>query len=507
MALSAKLAMRMGQSMVLTPQLLQAIKLLQMPSGELTAFIETELERNPLLDRAEERIEPDAPFEIAAPEAVPGDWASDTMPVENTDLALELGAEIDNVFDPDRAVTPAERTPQADGPSLTGGQFSGSGGGGGGEDPANIEAYVASQESFSEFLTRQALVALVDPGDRLIAAALIDGLDEAGYFRGDLDEVAALLGAPVERVERVLGVMQTLEPTGVFARDLAECLSLQLIERDRFDPAMQALIAHLPLLARRDYIALRRLCGVDDEDLADMIGEIKRLDPKPGRGFDHAPESLAIPDVIVTAAPDFGWRVELNSDALPRVLVNESYAAVIKRGAAREEDRQYVSTQLQSAHWLTKSLEQRARTILNVASEIVRRQDGFLVEGVSALRPLNLKTIADAVGVHESTVSRATSNKYVSTPRGMFEMKYFFTASLPSGGAGEAHSAEAVRYRIKQLIDAEDPHKVLSDDDIVTRLRAADIVVARRTVAKYRDNLKIPSSMDRRRQKMAGAMG
>ena len=499
--------MRMGQSMVLTPQLLQAIKLLQMPSGELTAFIESELERNPLLDRAEERIEPNAPFEVAAPEPTPGDWAGDTMPVENADLALDLGAEIDNAFDPDRAVTPAERTPQADGPSLTGGQFSGSGGGGGGEDPANIEAYVAAQESFSEFLTRQALVALPDPGDRLIAAALIDGLDEAGYFRGDLAEIAALLGAPLERVERVLSVMQTLEPTGVFARDLGECLSLQLIERDRFDPAMQALIAHLPLLARRDYIALRRLCGVDEEDLADMIGEIKRLDPKPGRGFDHAPESLAIPDVIVTAAPDSGWRVELNSDALPRVLVNESYAAVIKRGAAREEDRQYVSTHLQSAHWLTKSLEQRARTILNVASEIVRRQDGFLVEGVSALRPLNLKTIADAVGVHESTVSRATSNKYVSTPRGMFEMKYFFTASLPSGGAGEAHSAEAVRYRIKQLIDAEDPQKVLSDDDIVTRLRAADIVVARRTVAKYRDNLKIPSSMDRRRQKMAGAMG
>ena len=507
MALSAKLAMRMGQSMVLTPQLLQAIKLLQMPSGELTAFIEAELERNPLLDRAEERIEPNAPFELATPEAPLADWASDTMPVEAGDLAHDLGTEIDNTFDPDRAVTPAERAPQADGPSLTGGQFSGSGGGGGGEDPANIEAYVASQESFSDFLTRQAFVALPDPGDRLIAAALIDGLDEAGYFRGDTQEVAALLGAPLERVERVLGLLQTLEPTGVFARDLAECLSLQLIERDRFDPAMQALIAHLPLLARRDFVALRRLCGVDEEDLADMIGEIKRLDPKPGRGFDHAPESLAIPDVIVTSAPDSGWRVELNSDALPRVLVNESYAAVIKRGAAREADRQYVSTHLQSAHWLTKSLEQRARTILNVASEIVRRQDGFLVEGVSALRPLNLKTIADAIGVHESTVSRATSNKYVSTPRGMFEMKYFFTASLPSGGAGEAHSAEAVRYRIKQLIDAEDPRKVLSDDDIVTKLRAADIVVARRTVAKYRDNLKIPPSTDRRRQKMAGAMG
>ena len=505
MALSAKLAMRQGQSMVLTPQLLQAIKLLQMPSNELSAFIEAELERNPLLDRAEdsrdpERHEPAA--ETAAADPTPGDWATDTLPVGTGELARELGTEIDNSFDADGAG--AERAPQADGPALSGGQWSGSGGGGG-EDAADIEAYVAAQESFSEFLTRQAMVALPDPGDRLIASALIDGLDEAGYYRGELAELAALLGAPLARVERVLGVLQTLEPTGVFARDLAECLKLQLIERDRFDPAMAALIANLPLLARRDFSALRRLCGVDDEDLVDMIGEIKRLDPKPGRAFAGALEPLAIPDVIVTAAQDSGWRVELNAEALPRVLVNESYAAIVKRGAARDEDKQYVSTQLQSAHWLTKSLEQRARTILNVASEIVRRQDAFLVEGVAALKPLNLKTVADAIGVHESTVSRATSNKYMATPRGLFEMKYFFTASLPSSVYGEAHSAEAVRFKIKQMIEAEDPRKVLSDDDIVERLRGLDIAVARRTVAKYRDNLKIPSSMERRRLKLGGA--
>ena len=491
--------------MVLTPQLLQAIKLLQMPSFELTAFIEAELERNPLLDRADEGREFEVAPEPIAVDPAPADWASESMPVETAELAREMGTEVENAFDVDRSGGTTDRAAAADGPGLSSGQFSGSGSGGGGdEDAADIEAYVAAQESFSEFLTRQMLVALPDPADRIIAAALIDGLDEAGYFRGDLAETAAQLGAPLARIERVLGVCQTFEPTGVFARDLAECLKLQLVERDRFDPCMAALIAHLPLLAKRDYPALRRLCGCDDEDLADMIGEIKRLDPKPGRAFAGRPEPLAIPDVIVTAAQDFGWRVELNADALPRVLVNESYAAVIKRGAAREEDRQYVSTQLQSAHWLTKSLEQRARTILNVASEIVRRQDQFLVEGVAGLKPLNLKAVADAIGVHESTVSRATSNKYMATPRGLFEMKYFFTASLPSGGLGEAHSAEAVRYKIRQMIEAEDPRKVLSDDDIVEKLRAADIVVARRTVAKYRDNLKIPSSMDRRRQKMGG---
>lgn len=493
--------------MVLTPQLLQAIKLLQMPSHELSAFIEAELERNPLLDRDEERHEALAPTPEPTVDAdpTPGDWATETMPVETADLARDLGTEVDNAFDADRAVTPAERTPQADGPALSGGQWSGAGGGD--EDAANIEAYVAAQESFSEFLIRQALVALHDPGDRMIASALIDGLDEAGYFRGVLAEIAAQLGAPSARVERVLEIMQTLEPTGVFARDLAECLKLQLIERDRFDPAMEALIANLPALAKRDFATLRRICEVDDEDLAEMIGEIKRLDPKPARAFAGAPEPLAIPDVVVTAAQGAGgWRVELNVEALPRVLVNETYAAVIKRGASRDEDKQYVSTHLQSAHWLTKSLEQRARTILNVASEIVRRQDAFLVEGVAALRPLNLKTVADAIGVHESTVSRATSNKYMATPRGLFEMKYFFTASLPSGIYGEAHSAEAVRFKIKQMIEAEDPRKILSDDDIVGKLRAADIVVARRTVAKYRDNLKIPSSMDRRRRKMSDSV-
>jgi RNA polymerase sigma-54 factor len=512
MALSAKLAMRQGQTMVLTPQLLQAIKLLQMPSGELTSFIETELERNPLLERAEERFdgEPSAEAPPVA-EAIEGDWASENLTIGAESLSSELGTEVSNVFDADRPATATERAgSQGDGPELSMGNWPGASGGGGGggggdQDAADIEAYVASQESFSEFLTRQAMVAVVDPGDRLIAAALIDGLDEAGYFRGELAEIAEQLGAPLDRVRRVLATLQTLEPTGVFARDLAECLKLQLIERDRFDPAMQALVANLGKLAQRDWPALRRLCGVDQEDLVDMVAEIKCLDPKPGRAFAAGPEALAIPDVIVTAAQNSGWRVELNAEALPRVLVNESYAAVIKRGAGRDEDRQYISTQLQSAHWLTKSLEQRARTILNVASEIVRRQDTFLVEGVSGLRPLNLKTVADAIGVHESTVSRATSNKYVSTPRGLFEMKYFFTASLPSGGAGEAHSAEAVRYKIKQMIDAEDPRKVLSDDDIVTKLRAADIVVARRTVAKYRDNLRIPSSMDRRRQKLGGA--
>jgi RNA polymerase sigma-54 factor len=509
MALSAKLAMRQGQSMVLTPQLLQAIKLLQMPNAELAAFIESELERNPLLDRAEDRppIDDGADRGAAPPEpdvgAVAGDWASESLEADPVALARNLGTEIENAFEPDRAVTPAERPLGDEGQGLSATSWNGaSAGAGGGEMASDLEAYVAATESLGEYLTRQAMIAIPDPADRMIALALIDAIDEAGYVTGSLEEIAARIGARTHRVEAVLARLQTLEPTGVFARDLAECLKLQLIERDRFDPAMRALIENLPALARRDMAHLRRVCGVDDDDLIDMIAEIKRLDPKPARAFGGGVEPTVVPDVYVTAAHDGAWRVELNSEALPRVLVNESYAALVRRGACRETDKQYVSTHLQSANWLAKSLEQRARTILNVASEIVRRQDSFLVEGVASLRPLNLKAVADAIGVHESTVSRATSNKFIQTPRGLFEMKYFFTTSIASGGAGEAHSAESVRHRIKQMIDAEDPRDVLSDDVIVAKLREADIVVARRTVAKYRDNLRIPSSVDRRRQKL-----
>ena len=492
--------------MVLTPQLLQAIKLLQMPNVELSSFIENELASNPLLERAEEREsltqeahEGEPAAVTAEPSVEPGDWASETLETDAGGLAANLGTELDNAFDSDRPAPGAPATP-SDG--LSANCWTGVGGGGGFDvgDHPDLEAYVAEALSLREHLERQAAILLNEPAERMIGAALIDGLDEAGYFVGSLEDVAEKLGTTAETVETVLIRMQALEPTGIFARSLAECLTLQLRERDRFDPAMQALIENLPALGKRDYQLLRRVCAVDDEDLIDMISEIRRLEPKPGRAYGEAPGAPAIPDVYVTAAPDRTWRVELNSQALPRVLVNDVYAATIRRGAKRDEDKQYVSAQLQSANWLTKSLEQRARTILNVASEIVRRQDAFLVEGVSGLKPLNLKMVGEAIGVHESTVSRATAHKFIQTPRGLFEMKYFFTASIASD-SGQAHSAEAVRQRIRQMIDDENPGDVLSDDLIVERLRKAHIVVARRTVAKYRDSLKIPSSVERRKLK------
>ena len=324
--------------------------------------------------------------------------------------------------------------------------------------------------------------------------------DEAGYLQGDLAGLAERLGAPLELVEETLSVMQSFEPCGVLARNLRECLTLQLKELDRCDPVMAKLIGHLDLLAAHDIPALKRLCGVSDEDLADMILEVKRLNPKPGLKYGSSPTQPIVPDVLVRPLPDGSWHVELNSDTLPRVLVNQAYYARVSK-TMRKEDKSYLVDCLQTANWLVKSLDQRARTILKVAQEIVRQQDAFLTHGVRHLRPLILKTVADAISMHESTVSRVTANKYMATNRGLFELKYFFTSAIPAAGDGDAHSSEAVRHRIKEMIEAEDARDVLSDDKIVEKLRADGIDIARRTVAKYREALRIPSSVQRRREK------
>jgi RNA polymerase sigma-54 factor len=527
MALSTRLMLRQGQSLVMTPQLLQAIKLLQYSNMELSAYVEQELERNPLLERTEEtgdhepasapadpRDVRDTEWESDAGDAEglgasdwseggrsEGDWAQEALSTDAASLSAELGTEVDNAFDADRAPTPAET--RHDDPGLSATSWTGSGGGGGDEEAPNLEAYVAAQVGLSEHLEQQLALAIVDPTDRLIGHALIDGIDEAGYLREPVGEIAERLGAPVERVERVLAVIHTFDPGGVGARDLSECLAIQLRERDRFDPAMQALVAHLPLLAKRDFTQLRKICGVDDEDLSEMLKEIRALDPKPGRAFGGAPVQPVAPDVTVRQGPDGAWLVELNPEGLPRVLVNQTYAARVMRAGLAPAEKTYITECLQNANWLTRSLEQRARTILKVATEIVRQQDGFFSKGVEHLRPLNLKIVADAIGMHESTVSRVTSNKHLVCPRGLFEFKYFFTASIPAQAGGDAHSAEAVRFKIKQMIDQETADDVLSDDAIVLRLKQANVNIARRTVAKYRESLRIPSSVERRREKAA----
>jgi RNA polymerase sigma-54 factor len=308
------------------------------------------------------------------------------------------------------------------------------------------------------------------------------------------------LNCPLERVERVLATLHGFEPTGVGARDLRECLALQLRERNRLDPAMDALLDNLQLLARRDFAALKKACEVDDEDLREMIAELKALTPRPGAAFGGEPAQPVTPDVYVREGAGGLWLVELNSETLPRLLVDQRYHARVSAGARSDQEKVFVSDCMAQASWLVKSLDQRAKTILKVSSEIVRQQDAFLAYGVEHLRPLNLKTVADAIGMHESTVSRVTSNKYIGTPRGLFEMKFFFTSAINATEGGESHSAESVRHRIRQLIDAEASDRdVHSDDRIVELLKEAGVDIARRTVAKYREAMRIPSSVERRR--------
>ncbi|MGO9004367.1 MAG: RNA polymerase factor sigma-54 [Beijerinckiaceae bacterium] len=518
MALTTKLLMRQGQALVMTPQLLQAIKLLQFSNLELAAFVQEELERNPLLERADDVAEPQdisaglagesgelenglSALAVDFNDAQDAEWSSESLAIDRTSLEASLGTELSNVFEDDRAATPAEPREYAEGGGLSATAWSGSLGQSADGETANLEAYVAAQISLKDHLVEQLMLATRDSVDRIIGHAVIDAIDEAGYFTEDLAELAARLGTPGESVEKILRLVQTFDPSGIGARNLAECIAIQLREKDRYDPAMQKLVANLDLVARRDFAGLRKACGVDDEDIADMIGEIRRLDPKPGRAFGGAPVQTVVPDVSVSPMPDGSWHIELNSEALPRLLVNQTYMARVSKTKRNEADKTFLSNCHQTANWLTKSLEQRARTILKVASEIVRQQDGFFAHGVEHLRPLNLKTIADAIGMHESTVSRVTSNKYMATPRGLFELKYFFTASIASHDGGDAHSAESVRFRIKQMIDQENPQDILSDDAIVVRLKSSNVDIARRTVAKYRESLRIPSSVERRRMK------
>lgn len=374
-------------------------------------------------------------------------------------------------------------------------------GGGSFDGDEDMERALTREKTLTEHLTDQALIAHFSAPEMAIAQILIDAVDEAGYMRVPLAEIADRLGCELELVEKVLTACQGFEPTGIMAQSVPECLKLQLIERNRFDPAMQALIDNLELLARRDLSALRKLCGVDEEDLSEMIAELKSLNPRPGAAYGAEPSQTVVPDVFVRPDANGGWRIDLNSDTLPRVLVDQKYHAKVATSARSDSEKSYLNDCLSQANWLIKSLDQRARTILKVSAEIVRQQDAFFVYGVEYLRPLNLKTVADAVGMHESTISRVTSNKYVATPRGVFELKFFFTSSIASNDGTSAHSAEAVRHKIKNLIDGEKASgEILSDDRIVEILKEAGVDIARRTVAKYREALRIPSSVERKRQ-------
>ena len=493
---SQRLELRQAQTLVMTPQLQQAIKMLQLSNLELTQFVDAEIQQNPLLERREPALGP--PISASATSAS----AADISEKPTTPLPEAVAQD----FTPEAAEHwHAASGAEGDGSVDLGGepyQWHGRNGAFNGGDRPDIEQTATRQRTLREHLLEQIRTDLSDPADRVIALHLLDLLDEAGYLRGELEGVAHLLGCDLERVRTVLGRLHQFDPPGVFARDLPECLALQLRDRNRLDPAMQALLDNLPLLAARNIAALVRVSRVDAADVADMIAEIKSLDPRPGLAFDPPLAQPIVPDILMRAPPAGGWIVELNAETLPRVLVNSRYCARIREATRSKAEKDYLTEQLHAANWLVKSLHQRATTILKVAAEIVRQQDAFFRHGVQSLRPLILRDIADAIGMHESTVSRVTSNKYMATPRGLYELKYFFTSAIPATRGDGAHSAEAVRHRIRGLIEAEPADDPLSDERIVELLQREGIDIARRTVAKYREAMRIASSVQRRREKL-----
>ncbi len=499
MGMAPRLDLRQSQSLVMTPQLQQAIRLLALSNLEVEGFIGEELERNPLLDTAGGEPESEASAEAEAPATTeiesPG---VDDLVGRGEGLAdapLDVDYDSEN-FHQDSAAD--ARLGLDGGLGLTGTSESF-----GGEAP-DLDGFAAEQLSLHEHLHRQAGEVLSGV-DLVIAGTIIDQIEETGWLLTPLAGLADRLGTTLAEVERILLVIQGLDPAGVGARSLSECLMLQAKDANRYDPAMARLIHNLDYLAKGNLAALRRICGVDDEDLTDMIRELRAYDPKPGCRFarETGRSDSIVPDVFVGRRGN-AWAVELNSSTLPRLLVNRAYYAELSGGVHDRRSRAWLSECLQSANWLIKALDQRARTIVKVASEIVVQQEGFFREGVSQLRPLTLRAVAEKIGMHESTVSRVTSNKYLSCDRGLFELKYFFTSGVQSADGGEAISAEAVKSRIKALIAAESADRILSDDQLVELLRREGFDLARRTVAKYREALGIGSSVQRRRQKAIG---
>lgn len=508
MAVAPRLDIRQSQQLVMTPQLQQAIKLLQLSNLELSDFVEQELEKNPLLERGDSDLNSDQALETVSDKDTGfGEEGQDSTALEDLHLGEQtalpetgdspLDTDYDNTFS-DSASDMSSEVPGAEGAYLNSTPSSGSYSG----TEFSLENTLSDEISLQDHLSNQLALTSFSAPEKFVASFLIDQVTETGYLSGSLEDVAESLDCSLSLVENTLLKLQDFDPAGVFARDLAECLALQLKEKNRFDPAMEALLANLDKLAGGDLKGLMSLCGVDQEDMAEMISEIRELDPKPGLKYGSDVASTVIPDVFVSRNRDGSWHIELNSETLPKVLVNNRYHSHISNRKMDKQEKEYLSECLNSANWLVKALDQRAQTILKVATELVSQQELFFTQGIEFLRPMNLKAIADAIDMHESTVSRVTNNKYLATARGIFELKYFFTSAINSTAeGGVAHSAESVKHKLKQLVDEEAPSAILSDDKIVELMKHEGIDIARRTVAKYRDALNIPSSVERRRQK------
>ena len=485
MALGPRLDLRQTQSLVMTPQLQQAIKLLALSNLEIESFVSEALESNPLLEIGELKHEKGDDTAEA-----PSSAEHESTPDFDGDSALDIAN-----YAQDTEAAPGDR-----------GDWAQTASAGPADDTVlDIENRAGNGITLAQHLSDQIGALAYSPSEAMIANRIIHELDEAGYLHMKVSEIANSLGASDDEVEDALELVQSLDPTGVGARNLAECLMLQAKEADRYDPCMAHLIDNLDLLANGEVARLKRLCNVDDEDFADMLAELRSYDPKPGCRYGSDSEAAIVPDVLVSPGKDGGWEIRLNEASLPRLVVNREYYVELEAGARDKASRAWLNEQLGEADWLIRALDQRQKTILKTASEIVTLQEGFFREGVSAMRPLTLREVAEKIDMHESTVSRVTSNKYLSCPRGTFEMKYFFSSGVAAAD-GEGASSEAIKARIKALCDAEDPKKVLSDQKLADMLNEEGFDLARRTVAKYREAIGIGSSAERRRQKKLRAL-
>lgn len=493
MGLGPRIDIRQSQSLVLTPQLTQAIKLLQLSNLELEAFIAEEMAKNPLIEAIGGEEEGGGGEESGAPVAAPAmadaQAAGDEPPPDPgaDELIAALGASDDQPLDIDWREQALETDSLADvGAS-----------GGGSDEGFDFDRLEAGEASLSEHLLAQ--LHGLPSRDGELARAIAELLDETGYLTVPLADVAVEHGVTRAEAERALAIVQDLDPPGIGARNLAECLALQAKAADRYDPAMARLIDNLELLSRGQMAALKRICGVDDEDLADMVRELRSYDPKPGCRYSSEAADSVTPDVFVRRTAQ-GYAVELNAATLPRLLVNRRYYQELRSGPQDKASKAWLSECLATANWLVKALDQRARTIVKVVSEIVKRQQGFFERGVSGLKPLTLREVGEAIAMHESTVSRVTSNKYMLCDRGLYELKYFFSSGVGSSDeGGEGAAAVAVKAAIGELIGQET--EILSDDALVDLLRERGFDVARRTVAKYREAMGIGSSIQRRRER------
>ena len=477
MQISQNLKLKQSQSLVMTPQLQQAIKLLQLNNIELTNLVNKELEENPFLENEsleenDQELYDDEKTNDLKESFETGESISDEPKNEDYENRWDLETSYD--FSNKKSASET------------------------GDAGSVIEQTLSNRVSLKSILLSQAELEFADPDKKEISKILIDYIDENGWLSESIETISEFSDFRIERISQVLQEMQNFEPNGVFARNLKECLKIQLRNNQTLDKNKEIIIDNLELLGSGSIKALQKLTDSKEEDLKDNIRLIRSLDPKPGRKYNSDPDNIFHPDVIVTKN-NTDWSVELNEGTLPKITVNEDYAKEIENLDCKDSDKKFINESLNSARWLLKAIQQRNITTLKISSEIVNQQKLFFEKGKKFLKPMVLKDVAKKINMHESTVSRVTSDKLMLTPRGIFEMKLFFSASISSTKKGETHSAESVRESLKKLISSEPLNSPLSDEMLVERLQAEGIDLARRTVAKYRELLNIPASSVRRK--------